>query len=88
MKNKDLQIEESQLEEALKDEYKQLVNDVCSALNKARDGKIIPDSEDIVRDAMAHFRQIAYQKALQLKTQAAQAAFSPSANKADKKMEK
>jgi len=88
MKNKDLQIEESQLKEALKDEYNQLVDDVCSALNKARDGKIIADSEDIVRDAMAHFRQIAYQKALELKTQAAQAAFSPSANKAGKKMEK
>lgn len=88
MKNKDLQIEESQLKEALDDDYQRLVNDVCLALNKARDGKIIADSEDIVRDAMAHFRQLAYQKALALKTQAAQAAFSPSENTADKKMEK
>jgi hypothetical protein len=88
MKNKDLQITEQQLEEALHDDMKQLLNEVTGALNNARDGKIIADSEDIVRDAMAHFRRIAYQKALELKTQAAQAAFSPSADKADKKMEK
>jgi hypothetical protein len=39
---------------------------------------VIHGSEELVREAMARFRQKVYEKAVQLRTQAAQAAFSPS----------
>ena len=40
-----------------KSRFKELVKETAEALNKARDGAIIADSEWIVRDATARFRQ-------------------------------
>jgi hypothetical protein len=61
-------------------EIEQLAQETAKALNDARDGKIIADSEWIVREAMARFRQKVFEKAVQMKAdKAARAAFSPSA---------
>ena len=57
-----------------------LAEDMARAMNAARAGRIIADSEEPVRDAHAEFRQRAYQKALGL-LQAKQEAFSPSAQR-------
>jgi hypothetical protein len=88
MKNKDLQISKDELLQAIQEDVEQVAHETVKALNEARDGYIIPDSEDIVRDALAEFRKRVYQKAIALKTQAAQAAFSPSEDPADTAMEK
>ena len=83
--DKEVRIEPAELEQAMRDEFKQLVNETADALNKARDGAIIADSEKIVHDAMARFRQKVYEKAVQMKAdKAAKAAFSPCAQPQDR----
>jgi hypothetical protein len=75
---KDVKITAEQLTKAMDAEYQKLVKQVEDAVNQAPDGAVISGSEELVRDAMARFRQKVYEKAIQLRTQAAQAAFSPS----------
>jgi hypothetical protein len=78
--DKEVQIDPAELKRAVADDFEQMLKDTAEALNKARDGAIIADSELIVRDAMARFRQKVYQKAVQMKAdKAAKAAFPPSA---------
>jgi hypothetical protein len=75
---KDVKITTEQLTKAMDTEYQKLVQQVKDAVNLAPDGAVISGSEELVREAMARFRQKVYEKAVQLRTQAAQAAFSPS----------
>lgn len=78
--DKEVRIEPCELEQAMRGEFRQLVQETAEALNQARDGAIIADSELIVRDAIARFRQKVFEKAVQMKAdKAAKAAFSPSA---------
>jgi len=80
--DKEVRIEPEELEHAMRAEFRQLVKETADAMNKARDGAIIADSEWIVREAMARFRQKVYEKAVQMKAdKAAKAAFSPSAKR-------
>ena len=67
-----------ELKEALAADLDQLAEAMAEAMNAARDGQIIADSEEPVRDAHAVFRQQAFEKALSL-LQAKQEAFSPRA---------
>lgn len=76
--SKDAKITATQLKEAMDAEYRELVEKVTGSVNDAPDGAVISGSEEAVRDAMARFRQRVYEKAIQLRTQAADAAFSPS----------
>ena len=71
--------------EQLRGRFEQLCHDVAAAVNQAPAGQVINASEEKVRDLLADFRQATYQAALQLRTDAAQAAFSPSAASADGK---
>jgi hypothetical protein len=57
-----------------------LAEEMVAAMNTAKAGRIIADSEEPVRDAHGKFRQKAYQKAIGL-LQAKQEAFSPSAER-------
>jgi hypothetical protein len=66
------------LQAALAQQFEQLCQDVTAAVNGAAPGSIIADSEEKVRDLLARFRQQAYQAAVQLRLEAAQAAFPPS----------
>lgn len=75
---KDAKITTEQLTKAMDAEYQKLVQQLKDAVNLAPDGAVISGSEELVREAMARFRQKVYEKAIQLRTQAAQAAFSPS----------
>ena len=63
--------------------FEQLCQDVAVAVNDAPAGQVINASEEKVRDLLADFRQATYQAALQLRTDAAQAAFPPSTALAD-----
>lgn len=85
--SKDVKITAEQLTKAMDAEYQKLVKQVEDAVNQAPDGAVISGSEELVRDAMARFRQKVYEKAIQLRTQAAQAAFSPSEEQKDRTVE-
>ena len=63
----------------LRGRFEQLCQDVADAVNRAPAGQVINASEEKVRDLLADFRRATYQAALQLRTDAAQAAFPPSA---------
>lgn len=72
----DGRITKEQLKKALSADIDRLVEDVVEALNKAKPGSIIDDSEEPVRDAAGQFRRVLFQKALELRGQSE--AFSPS----------
>ncbi|MCP4715360.1 MAG: hypothetical protein GY868_09600 [Deltaproteobacteria bacterium] len=76
MEGKKITAKELQL--AVEQEVTEMVQEVVEAMNNAKAGSIIADSEEQVRDANAKFKQKIYQKALDL-LQKKQEAFSPSA---------
>lgn len=67
----------------LYDRFKKLCRDVAAVVNDAPAGAVINRSEEKVRDLFAVFRTDTYQTAIQLRSDAAQAAFPPSAAPAD-----
>ena len=73
----DKRITADELLAQLHGDMKVLAERIADAINKAKAGRIIADSEEPVRDAHAVFRQQAFEKALSL-LQAKQEAFSPS----------
>ena len=76
------QVSAEQLKQALATDFSRLAEEVAKAMNEARDGRIIADSEEPVRDASAVFRQRLYEKVLSL-LQEKREAFSPSAQRAE-----
>jgi len=67
------------IEEALSEDLQQLYRQIAKAVNSAKPGHIIADSEEPVRDSVAVFRQRLYQMALQIRQKSEEGAFSPSA---------
>jgi hypothetical protein len=67
--------------EALRGRFERLCQDIAAAVNRAPQGQVINHSEEQIRDLFADFRQHAYQTALQMKVDAAEAAFSPAAGR-------
>ena len=63
----------------LRDQFEHLCRRVADAVNRAPPGQIIQASEEKVRDLLAAFRRTTYQAAVQLRLEAAEAAFPPSA---------
>ena len=59
-------------------EFEQTLKEVADAVDSARAGRLIRDSEEPARDAIDRFRQRLYERAVQAKMDAAEAAFSPS----------
>ena len=70
-----------QLMAQMQGDFEALAEQVAAAMNAARAGRIIADTEEPVRDANAVFRERMFQKALSL-LQAKQEAFSPSGQRA------
>lgn len=60
-------------------QFEQTVTEVADAVDKAPSGRVIADSEEPARVALDRFRAAVYQAAVQAKLDAAEAAFSPSA---------
>jgi hypothetical protein len=56
----------------------EVLSRVADAINEARPGQIISGSEERVRDAFADLRQGAFEMGLQMRIDAAEAAFPPS----------
>jgi hypothetical protein len=61
-----------------------VLGQVADAINDAPDGYIINASEEKVRDLFAEARQHAFELGLQMRIDAAEAAFSPSEASADR----
>lgn len=79
------EIEVEKLKESLKKDFEDCIAEVVKAIDTAKAGSIIDDSEEPVRIATSRLRQRIFQKALQMKMDAAEAAFSPSQQDTDKK---
>ncbi len=63
--------------QALRGRFEELCRGVAEAVNQAPTGQVLNGSEEPVRDLLADFRQAVYQTAVQLRLDAAEAAFSP-----------
>jgi hypothetical protein len=73
-----------QFAESMKQEFEEFAKNVMDAVNDAPDGKWIAGSEEQVRDLCAKMRQRVFEKALQKRVDAAEAAFPPSAPSNDR----
>jgi hypothetical protein len=80
MEGKRISVE--QLKQAMAADFERLAQEVAEAMNAAKDGSIIADTEELVRDANAQFRERVYAKAIGL-LQDKQEAFSPSAERTE-----
>ena len=74
-------INAEELKQVMAADFERLAQEVAEAMNAARDGNVIADTEELVRNANAAFRQQMYAKAIGL-LQSKQEAFSPSAHRA------
>ena len=72
------QMDREAFKRQMRAELEVLMEEVADAVDDAPAGRIIRDSEEKVRDLMAEFRKKAYEQAIQLKVDAAEAAFPPS----------
>ena len=72
----DSKITKKQLKQTLSVDIERLLDEVVEAMNTAKPGSIIDDSEEPVRDAAGQFRRMLFEKALELRGQSE--AFSPS----------
>jgi hypothetical protein len=68
----------AELMQELRAEFEELLTQVAKAVEYARPGRIIADSEEPARHAFAQFREKVYTKVLQKRLDAAEAAFPPS----------
>jgi hypothetical protein len=68
---------------AMRQRVEEVLGQVADAVNDAAPGHVIRGSEEKVRDLFAQLRQAAYEQAVQLRVDAAEAAFSPSERPAD-----
>jgi hypothetical protein len=69
--------------QAMRQRVEETLVKIAAAVNDAPPGKIIVGSEEKVRDLFADLRQQAFEQALQMRVDAAEAAFPPSAGCAD-----
>jgi len=74
-----VQVASEKLVAAMEQEMQQYLESVMQAVNDAPDGAWIAGSEESVRDLSADFRRRVFERAVQMRVDAAEAAFSPSA---------
>jgi hypothetical protein len=72
-----------QFAESMKEEFEEFAKQVMEAVNDAPDGQWIAGSEEQVRDLCAEMRRKVFERAVQKRVDAAEAAFSPSARSDD-----
>jgi hypothetical protein len=71
--------------QAMRQRVEEVLGKVADAVNDALPGKIINGSEEEVRDLFAKLRREAFEQALQMRVDAAEAAFPPSEGSSDAK---
>ncbi len=62
----------------MREKMEAMLGQVADAINEAPPGQVISGSEEQVRDLFADLRQQAFETGLQMRVNAAEAAFSPS----------
>ena len=67
-------LDRARLRERLLVEFERVVEEVSDAIDEAPTGRVIGDSEEKARDSLDRFRQIVYERGLQAKINAAEAA--------------
>jgi hypothetical protein len=77
------QVPPEELVAAMQKEMQRYLQSVMQAVNNSPDGQWISQSEEQVRNLSAEFRRQAFEKALQLRVDAAEAAFPPSTQSGD-----
>ena len=65
-------------------QIEETLGQVADAVNEAPPGQVIAGSEEPVRDTFADLRREAYEMAVQMRVDAAEAAFPPSGGPADR----
>lgn len=78
-------VDAMRLKAELQEQLDRCLEKVVAGVNAAAPGRLLADTEEIARDALREFAQSAYQKALQRKIDAAEAAFPPSGGPRDGK---
>lgn len=73
-----VQVNREQLAAELHSDLEQTLGQVMDAVNSARDGWLIDDSEGPVFELMKELESRVFQKALQLRVDSTESAFSPS----------
>lgn len=73
--------------QAMRQRMEEMLGKIADAVNEAAAGKIITDSEEKVRDLFAKLRQEAFEQAIQMRVDAAEAAFPPSKGYTDAKVQ-
>ena len=68
-----------QFADSMKQEFEEFAKEVMEVVNDAPDGQWIAGSEEQVRDLSAQMRRKVFERALQERVDAAEAAFPPSA---------
>jgi hypothetical protein len=81
------QMDREAFKRRMREELETLMEDVADAVDDAPGGRVIRGSEEKVRDLFAEFRQKAFEEAMQLKVDAAEAAFPPSEESRDEQAE-
>lgn len=71
--------------QAMRQRVEDLLGKIADAVNEAAPGKIIAGSEEKVRDLFADLRRRAFEQAVQMRVDAAEAAFPPSGGSPDAK---
>lgn len=71
--------------QAMRQRVEDLLGKIADAVNEATPGKIIAGSEEKVRDLFADLRRRAFEQAVQMRVDAAEAAFPPSGGSPDAK---
>jgi hypothetical protein len=72
-------MDQAELVRRMRQEFEQTMLKVAAAVNQARDGHLIDDSEEPVRDLMGEFRRRVFEMAAQMRVEATEASadFSP-----------
>ena len=78
------QVAPEKLVAAMQHELQQYLQSVMQSVNEAPDGQWLSGSEEQVRDLSAAFRRQVFEKAVQMRLDAAEAAFPPSAQPGDR----
>ena len=73
-----------QFAESMKGEFEEFAKQVMEAVNDAPDGQWIAASEEQVRELCAEMRRKIYERAVQKRVDAAEAAFPPSTRSNDR----
>ena len=71
----------------MRDKLEAMLSGVADAVNEAPPGSIISGSEERVRDLLEDFRKEAFETALQMRVDAAEAAFPPSDGREDRQVQ-